>query len=362
MNFEEAEHTLFEIIELLKEGLVSYATGNTAGIDNEEYKRLRKILLSTEQLSDKLPDFLKQYRSLDEFWAYIKDISASYAGRRQYLGEVFNPLLDELETDSAAMTNDYSELEVIGSGGFGEVKRMRHNLLRMDFAFKFFSPIFSNEDERNLERFFKEAQILFRLNHQNIIKVYDVGLLGSKPFIRMELFEGKSLNQVLKDHGKFPVNKSIDLMNALADALRYAHEVGIVHRDIRPSNIMVARPGKVRVIDFGLGIYLENELTSRLTKTGHNIAGGHFTAPELISNPKLIDPRTDIYSLGAVWYNILTGSIPVGRRMKETLLSIEGMNEDIAEVILKCLEDPEERFQSMNDLALAIAELNSDLF
>lgn len=178
----------------------------------------------------------------------------------------------------------------------------------------------------------------------------------------MELFEGKSLNQVMKDHGRFPLNRSIDLMSELADALRYAHEVGIVHRDIRPSNIMVARPGKVRVIDFGLGIYLENELTSRLTKTGHNIAGGHFTAPELISNPKLIDPRTDIYSLGAVWYNILTGSVSAGRKLKEILLSIEGMNEDIAEVILKCLEDPEERYQSMNELLSDLIELKSDLF
>ncbi|MET1171124.1 serine/threonine protein kinase [Paenibacillus amylolyticus] len=351
MKNEKSEPTLFESLELLKEGLVSYATGNTAGIDNEEYRRLRKILLSTEQLSNNIPEFIKRYRSLDEFWGYIKDISSSYAGRRQYLGEAFNPLLDELETDNAAMTNDYLEIEVIGSGGFGEVKRMKHNLLGMDFAFKFFSPIFS-----------RSTDSISTKSSKSIIKVYDVGLLGNKPFIRMELFEGKSLNQVMKDHGRFPLNRSIDLMSELADSLRYAHEVGIVHRDIRPSNIMVARPGKVRVIDFGLGIYLENELNSRLTKTGHNIAGGHFTAPELISNPKLIDPRTDIYSLGAVWYIILTGSVPAGRKLKEILLSIEGMNEDIAEVILKCLEDPEERYQSMNELLSDLIELKSDLF
>ncbi|GIP59103.1 MULTISPECIES: serine/threonine-protein kinase [Paenibacillus] len=362
MTFEQTEPTLFGVIESLKEGLVLYATGNSTEFNNDEYRRLRKILLSTEQLSNKLPEFIKQYRSLDEFWGYIKEVSGSYAGRRQYLGEVFNPLLDELETGNAAMANDYSELEVIGSGGFGEVKRMKHNLLKMDFAFKFFSPIFANDDERNLERFFREAQILFRLNHQNIIKIYDVGLLGNKPFIRMELFEGKNLNQVLKDHGRFPINKSIDLMIELADALRHAHEIGIVHRDIRPSNIMIARPRQVRVIDFGLGIYLENELTSRLTRTGHNIAGGHFTAPELINNPKLIDSRTDIYSLGAVWYNLITGSVPAGSKLKETLHSVEGMNDEIAEIILKCLEDIEGRYQSMQDLISALTKVKSDLF
>jgi eukaryotic-like serine/threonine-protein kinase len=358
-----SEPTLFEIIESLKEGLVSYATGNSTGINNDEYKRLRKILLSAENLSNKIPGFIKQYRSLDEFWGYIKEVSGSYAGRRQYLGEAFNPLLDELEVGSATMTNDYTELEVIGSGGFGEVKRMKHNLLKMDFAFKFFSPIFSNGDERNLERFFRESQILFRLNHQNIIRIYDVGLIGNKPFIRMELFEGKNLNQVLKEHGRFPINRSIDLLIELADALSHAHGVGIVHRDIRPSNIMIARPRQVRVIDFGLGIYLENELTSRLTRTGHNIAVGHFTAPELISNPKLIDPRTDIYSLGAVWYNLITGSVlPAGSKIREILYSVEGMNEEIAEIILKCLEDIDGRYQTMQELSLDLTKVKGDLF
>lgn len=226
-------------------------------------------------------------------------------------------------------------MEVIGSGGFGEVKRMRHNLLSMDFAFKFYSPIYANDDERNLERFFREAQILFKLSHQNIIKIYDVGLLGNKPFIRMELFDGKNLNQVLMDHGKFPINESLDLMNEIADALKHAHELGIVHRDIRSSNILIARPRQVRIIDFGLGIYLENELTSRLTRTGHNIAGGHYSAPELISNPKLIDPRTDIYSLGAVWYKLVTGQVPAGSRIRESLYSLEGMTKQVAEIILK---------------------------
>ncbi|MFF2889242.1 serine/threonine-protein kinase [Paenibacillus sp. NPDC057967] len=362
MTIEQTEPTLFEVIESLKVGLVSYATGNSSELSNDEYYKLRKILLSAGQISNKLPEFIKQYRSLDEFWGYIKDVSGSYAGRRQYLGEVFNPLLDELEAGNTAMTNEYSELEVIGSGGFGEVKRMKHNLLKMDFAFKFFSPIFANEDERNLERFFREAQILFRLNHQSIIKVYDVGLIGSKPFIRMELFEGKNLNQVLKDHGRFPINRSIDLMIELADALSHAHEIGIVHRDIRPSNIMIARTRQVRVIDFGLGIYLENELTSRLTRSGHNIAGGHFTAPELISNPKLIDLRTDIYSLGAVWYHLITGNVPAGSKLKEALHSVEGMNEETAEIILRCLENIEGRYQSMQELTLALTKVKDNLF
>ncbi|WP_177238127.1 serine/threonine-protein kinase [Paenibacillus sp. 1_12] len=344
------EENLFELVEHLKDGLVGRCTNDPTDFTDDDYKRIRKILLGDETISNMLPEFVKKYRTLGEFWGFIKNKDSSYAGRRQYLGEMFNPILDYLDYNDSSIITDYEEFDVIGAGGFGEVKRYKHKLLQMDFAFKFYSPIFAEDGDRNLERFFREAKILFKLTHPNIIKIYDVGVMGGKPFIRMELFEGKNLNEVLKDHGRFPIDKSVTLIFEVAKALKHAHSIGIVHRDIRPSNIMISKPKQVRVIDFGLGIFLENELLSRLTRTGHNIAGGHYTAPELISNPKLIDPQTDIYSVGAVWYNLITGQAPAGSNIKQLLLSVDNISEDITHILLKCLADSNSRYKSIDEL------------
>ncbi|MDO0822530.1 serine/threonine protein kinase [Desulfosporosinus nitroreducens] len=356
------QENLFQLVEDLKDGLVGYSTDTK--VDNFtdiEYRRIRKILLNADNLVDKVPEFVKKYRSMDEFWGFIKDEVATYAGRRKYLGEAFNPLLDYLEYNNSSVVMDYEDLGVIGAGGFGEVRRYRHKLLEIDFAIKLYSPIFPQDGDRNLERFFREAKILFKLSHPNIIRIYDVGILNGTPFIRMELFDGKDLNKVLKDYGRFPLDKALILIIEIAYALKHAHSLGIVHRDLRPSNIMIARPKQVRLIDFGLGIFLENELTSRLTKTGHNVAGGHYTAPELIENPRLIDPQTDIYSLGAVWFNLITGQTPAGSNIRQTLYSIEGITEDIAEIILKCLDDRTTRYKFIDDLLVELRSIKETI-
>lgn len=355
------QDNLIDLVEYFKEGLVNYSTGVSSGFDDDEYKRVRKVLMSAQSISNMLPEFIRRYRTLGEFWGYIKDESGTYAGRRQILGEMFNPIIDFLESSDSTLIMDYEDLGVIGSGGFGEVKRYKHKLLDMDFAFKFYSPIFANETDRNLERFFREAKILFKLSHPNIIKIYDVGVLNGKPFIRMELFQGKNLNQVIKDHGRFPVDKSLQLIIEIAEALKHAHLLGIVHRDIRPSNVMIAKPKQVRVIDFGLGIFLESEISSRLTRTGHNIAGGHYTAPELIQNPRLVDPRTDIYSLGALWFNSLTGQAPAGSNIRQTLFSRCSITEEIASILLRCLDDYNSRYRSIGELLSELEQIKNNL-
>jgi len=350
--------SLYEMVEFLKNGLEGDCTNSPIDdFNDDEYKRIRKILLSIDNIHSMIPDFVKKYRNLGEFWGFIKEKSGTYAGRRKFLAEAFNPLLDSLEDNNSSFIMDYQELEYLGAGGFGEVKRYRHKLLGMDFAIKFYSPIFAQDGDKNFERFFREAKILFKLSHQNIIKIYDVGLMNGRPFIRMEFFDGKNINEVLRDYGRFPLDKSLILIYEIAEALKHAHSLGIVHRDIRPSNIMISKPKKVRIIDFGLGIFLENELTSRLTRTGQNIAGGHFTAPELIANPKLIDPKTDIYSLGAVWFNLITGQAPAGSNIRQTLYSIENITEDMAEIVLKCLEDSNTRYQSIDEVLADLREI-----
>jgi serine/threonine protein kinase len=353
------EEDLITTVEYFKEGLVAYSTGAETTFSSEDYKKIRKVLLNAKHLEALIPNFLKKYRNLEEFWGFIKTQSSTYAGRRQFLGEIFNPLIDYLETDNSEVISDYQEEGVIGAGGFGQVIKFRHNLLDMPFAFKFYSPIFSNDGERNLERFFKEAKILFKLLHPSIIQIYDVGLMNGKPYIRMEYFEGKNLNEVLKDRGRFPLDKAINIMKEVSNAIEYAHSIGVVHRDIRPSNIMIARPQQVRIIDFGLGILIENEITSRLTKTGQHIAGGHYTAPELLTNPKLIDPRTDIYSIGAVWYTLVTGQAPAGSSIRDVLLEVDGITQGYADIILKCLESISRRYYSVAELKKEIENLRT---
>jgi len=347
-------------IEQFKMGLVSRATGGE--FDQKEYSRLRKIVLGIPGLEDRIPRFLKLCRSVDEFWGWIKAEAPTYAERRIILSEEINPILElvEYETGEGALDfkKNYEEKEIIGSGGFGLVYLYEHILLKLPFAVKIFAPAFYKGGEKELERFFQEARMLFKLNHPSIIRVYDAGLIGSRPFIRMEYFKGRNLNEVLNDHGRITLVKSLKMMKSVVDGMRHAHEViGIIHRDLKPSNIMAASPNQFRIIDFGLGIFIENELHSRLTKTGDATISGYYNAPELVENPKLIDKRSDIYSLGAIWYTMLTGQPPAGTSIIENLNEVEGMNEDYLNCITKCLASLEHRTSSCTELLSQLMKL-----
>jgi serine/threonine protein kinase len=221
----------------------------------------------------------------------------------------------------------------------------------MPFAVKVFAPAFydGGTDQRELERFFQESRILFKLNHPNIIRIYDAGLIGNRPFIRMEYFDGKNLNEVLTEFGIQSEEKSIVVLKHIVSAIAHAHENGIIHRDLKPSNIMAAKPNQFRVIDFGLGIFIENELHSRLTKTGAQTISGYYNAPELVANPKLIDKRSDIYSLGAIWYTLLTGQPPAGSDFMSILRPL-GISEKTIAVIKKCLNPLEKRYVDCKEL------------
>lgn len=355
------EDDLFHIVERFKNGLMALSTGEHENrLDDEEYIRTRKILLGSPSLNGLIPDFIKECRNTSEFWEFIKGEISNYAGRRKFLASVFNPILDALEEGNIDTIYMYEKGELLGQGGFGQVFKYRQKRLDIDFAFKIFAPAFSEGGEGHLERFFREARILFQLNHPNIIKVHDVGMLGRRPYIRMEFFDGRNLNQVLQSYGKITPDKALVLIENIVDALRHAHEeIGVVHRDLKPSNIMVAKPNKFRIIDFGLGVFIENDLVSRITKTGEAVAGGYYTAPELLAEPKLVDPRSDIYSLGAIWFNVLTGKPPAGINIKELLFSSSNVTESYGNVLLKCLDNISERYKSCSELLDDIRKLKT---
>lgn len=200
--------------------------------------------------------------------------------------------------------------------------------------------------------------MLFKLSHPSIIKVYDAGLIGQRPFIRMEYFNGRNLNQILNEFGRLAPERALVMMENIVSGMKYAHEeVGIIHRDLKPSNIMAAHPNQFRIIDFGLGIFIENELHSRLTKTGEATISGYYNAPELVENPKLIDKRSDIYSLGAIWFTMITGQPPAGTTIMETLKEIEGLKEDYMNCISGCLASLNNRTPSCEILLEQIKKL-----
>jgi hypothetical protein len=351
---------LIEVIDHLKDELIAYATNGTTTLTHDEYKRSRKVILGLGE-SVYVPELLRECRSLGEFWTYIKAKLGTYEERRRFLAAEFNRVLDALE-EHGTVGKHLEEGEIIGEGGFGVVYRYRHTLLKMDFAVKVFAPAFSQGGEGHLERFFREARILFRMTHPNIVRVYDVGMLGRRPYIRMEFVPGRSLQAVLNDRGRIAPRHAVAIVTRVANALAYAHgEARVVHRDLKPSNVLVypgpERELNVRVIDFGLGVFVEDDLISRITKIGEGVVAGHFTAPELSADPLLLDTRSDIYSLGAVWYNLLVGRPPSGVNAEEALYQVNGLPPEHAELLLRCLADVDHRIASAPELCDSLRRL-----
>lgn len=336
-----------------KNGLIARATGG--GFEDDEYKRIRKLILGLPEIGPLIPTFLRGCRTPDEFWGYISGEAGTYKERRTIIAHAINPILDYLEEKTGIgaleFNNNYEEKEIIGQGGFGLVYLYEHLLLKIPFAVKIFAPAFYEGNQGELERFFQEARMLFKLNHPSIIKVYDAGLIGKRPFIRMEYFDGLNLNQALIKYGILSIEKSLTMIENIVDGLRFAHEeIGIIHRDLKPSNIMVAKPNQFRIIDFGLGIFIENELHSRITKTGENVISGYYNAPELVENPKLIDKKSDIYSIGAIWFTMLTGQPPAGTTITRQLRGIEGMKKNYMDCLSRCLASIDERYSDCQEL------------
>lgn len=351
------ESTILEALERLKLGLLAKATDGD--YLDKEYKEDLRIVTSDNRVSMMLPSFVKTSRSTADFRRAMQAEYQHYAERRQHINQEFQPIFDYLEgvingTDNFVGNLDSYKLgEPIGNGGFGTVYKYHHKLLDHNFAIKIFEPIFVSNDE-NIEgekRFFREAKVLFQLNHENIVRVYDIGRINGKPFIRMEYVDGYTLQDFIAQNSPVSFARSKKPIIALLKGLSYAHKAGVIHRDLKPSNVMVTKEGRFKIIDFGISAYIENENHSKLTKTGESIAGGLYTDPLLMANPKLKDVRSDIYSVGAIWYYLLTGRAPAGGDARRVLLASNNASELQSAIILKCIaSDPKDRYQTCEEI------------
>jgi serine/threonine-protein kinase len=202
----------------------------------------------------------------------------------------------------------YEVLEELGSGGMGKVYRAKNVTLERLVALKTLAPHLS-ADQGFVQRFLKEARVAARLNHPNIVQTYDFGCVEGVYYLAMEYVDGHSLRTYLK-RGRFSERDALQVIRYAVRALAVAHEAGIVHRDIKPDNLMLTAKGELKVVDMGIAKRLDEEAGSGLTQTGQAVGTPQYISPEQIRSLKDIDARADIYSLGATMYHLVTGHPP----------------------------------------------------
>ncbi len=246
-------------------------------------------------------------------------------------------------------------LERVGYGGMGVVYKARQKELDRLVALKILRPDFEN-DPGFAERFQREARALAKLNHPHIVTVYDFGKQGDLYFFLMEFVDGTSLRQV-EQSGRLSCKEALGIVPQICDALQYAHEQGIVHRDIKPENILISKEGCVKIADFGLAkitrpsdeIGNVDASEKQLTGTREVIGTPHYMAPEQVEHPTEVDHRADIFSLGVVLYEMLTGELPLGRFPLPSQKARIDLRLD--DVVLRTLEkEPSQRYQRVTDV------------
>ncbi|MDD5349786.1 MAG: serine/threonine-protein kinase, partial [Chthoniobacteraceae bacterium] len=250
-----------------------------------------------------------------------------------------------------ALASYFPQLEIVellGRGGMGAVYKARHRGLDRWVALKIL-PAATQRDPAFAERFTREARALAKLDHPNIVTVYDSGEADGLFYFVMEFVDGANLRQVLASGGVTP-EQALAIVPQICDALQYAHKAGIVHRDIKPENILVDKSGRVKIADFGIAKIVGKEARDfTLTSMGDVMGTPAYMAPEQVEHPSEVDHRADIYSLGVVFYQMLTGELPLGRFAPPSRKVHIDVRLD--EVVLRALEkEPDRRYQQAGEV------------
>lgn len=218
---------------------------------------------------------------------------------------------EDVATAPLTRLGPYTLLDTLGSGGMGVVYLARHEGLERTVALKILNPACARQ-KGFPERFQREGQVLAALDHPNIVGVHDLGCEAGTYYLVMERVVGRTLRGLL-EAGPLPPQRAIPLFTQLCDALQYAHEHGVVHRDIKPENVLVEESGRVKIGDFGVAKLLgDADVLAPLTASGAVVGTRCYTAPEQLERGKSVDHRADLYALGVVLYEMLTGELPLG--------------------------------------------------
>ena len=220
-----------------------------------------------------------------------------------------------------ALGDDYELLELLGTGGFGRVYRVRDLHLEREVALKVLHPSLT-QDPEVVERFRREAQLAARLNHPNIVNIYDIAGRSGLIWYTMELIHGPSLAQLVEREGPLPLDGVFRLLREALSALAHAHGSGLVHRDIKPENMLIERDGSLQITDFGLALALRGKFGGATSQSGTP----QFASPEQLLGER-VDQRSDLYSLAAVAYYALLGQAPFPGLTPEQVLAKQTTNQ-----------------------------------
>ena len=258
-------------------------------------------------------------------------------------------------------------IELIGQGGMGVVYKARQPKLDRFVALKILAESLAT-DPTFEERFTREARMLAKLSHPNIVTIYDHGIASApqtpdaRPetqfyYLLMELVDGVNLRQAMAA-GRFTATEALALVPRICEALQYAHDEGVLHRDIKPENILLDGRGRVKIADFGIAKMLgEAQPGGTLTASGASLGTPHYMSPEQIEHPSEVDHRTDIFSLGVVFYEMLTGELPLGRFGPPSAKS--AVDRRVDEIVFRTLEKERElRQQSAGEVKTQLDTLS----
>jgi len=212
----------------------------------------------------------------------------------------------------------YETLSVLGSGGMAVVYKARDPAADRLVALKVLALRLATDAEF-VARFEREVKATSALSHPNIVASFGAGSDNGRPYLAMEYVEGETLGELLERQGPLSERRALELAHALAGALGYAHSQGVIHRDVKPDNVLLGKDGAIKLTDFGLAKLLREDL--RLTQSGIAIGTPHYISPEQVSASRYIDHRADLYGLGALLYHMVTGRVPFdGRNNNEIML------------------------------------------
>lgn len=265
----------------------------------------------------------------------------------------------------------YQIVSVIGRGGMGVLYKAKDPTLERDVALKMMLVDFST-DQTARERFEREAKAVARLQHHNVVTIHELGQNDGAPYIVMELLSGQDLEGLLRGNQPLPLASKLEIVAQLCEGLAYAHEQGIVHRDIKPGNVRVLEDGTVKILDFGIAKFAQ----SSMTQSGMIMGTAHYMAPEqILGNP--IDGRADLFSVGVLLHELLSGKKPFAGDSPTAVVyqivhgeapsvadSVPGLPEGLNDIVARALKkDPNERYNSASDMAadLRLVKMMLDL-
>ena len=257
------------------------------------------------------------------------------------------------------LSGRYEVLKRVGSGGMADVYMAKDHKLNRNVAVKVLKSEYV-EDEKFLKKFETEAQAVARLSHPNIVNIYDVGIEDGINYIVMELAEGITLKEYIRKKGYLSPKETVEISTQIASAISHAHKNHIIHRDIKPQNILVSDTGIIKVTDFGIA---KATSSNTVTSTATAMGSVHYISPEQAKG-RFCDEKSDIYSLGITMYEMVTGHVPFDHENGVTIALMHLQNEitppsqirdgipgSLEKIILKCtMKKPEERYQTADDL------------